>query len=371
MMSDSTSRKIYFNAPAMMPADISVYPGRYATPPSETPTRQPVRTTLFNENSGVNKENRSSVITRKGWLTPDLTYEDDWVEQDVDPESEGQEDDTDGQSRGGGGFIRWGSNSPNNPNYRPPREENDDQQNELAQEANLSNLFPNNTQYGFRFMYNPPSLDFSIGVTPGVNQSFIFSGAEKAVQMIGTGSSITVNLTISRVDDLAAMSALSPGRFPTLDELRELLPLYGNWAQSRQSISNDGFIDGKGQRRSQAYMINVETSAKLTQLEEISKQGTMHDMNHLFRSFTGRNWKTAYRGITSDIGIAYSAPLVLYLSDKMTYRVILSNLSYSHRIFSPDMIPTLTDVSIQFTRVPDVVAWEGEGGPGTRLESRL
>lgn len=354
----SSTRKVYFNAPAMSgvnhgsSADITTYPGKYDVLPPNEPLRRPVRNTLL-------PEARSDVIARKGWLTPDLTYENDWTEQDVDPESEDDEEPT---GRGSARARRNGGRS------------QDEEVNESTTPdqiaADVSTLFPNNTQYGFRFMYNPPALDFSIGLATGVNFSYILSGAEKASPMIASGSSIGINLTISRVDDLAVLRTVSQGREPSTEELRSVLRagMYGTWGASRRVVEGDR--NGANTNQRAMSFMDAESEAKIAQLREIAQLGTMHDMNHLFRAFAAKNWKTAYRGTTADIGIAYSVPLVLYLSRKMIYRVRLANLNYTHRVFNPDMIPTLTDVSLSFSRIPDVVGWEGISGPGERLENR-
>jgi hypothetical protein len=361
---NTESRLVYFNAPAMMPADISKFPGRYK------------QTQTLTSSDPLFELNRGTVISRKGWLTPDLTYENDWIDKDSDTDSEDEESESDSTSSTTTGTSRRArlrqrreerGRESENPQpglwdrfRRPPNEE---------REASRSTLFPNGTQYGFRFMYNPPAITFSIGVATGINFSFLLSGQEKASPVIGSGSQIGVNLTISRVDDISILSTLNNLQTPTENQLREVLGLYGTWGTGRSSVASQKNPGDKNQ--SVLNLRDDEASAKLAQIREIAKLGTMHDMNHLFRAFAAKNWKTAYRGTTADIGIAYSVPLVLYLSESMVYRVRLSDLSYTHKIFSPSMIPTLTDVSLAFTRIPDVVGWEGNNGPGEVLKGRI
>jgi hypothetical protein len=357
-------RLVYFNAPAMMTADISKFPGRYRQTQTLTSTDP-----LF-------ELDRGTVISRKGWLTPDLTYEDDWIDKDSDSDSEDEEESesprTESSSSSGAQARRNNDAQVLDIARRQaglPSTNTSSTQDFTHEQASITTLFPNGTQYGFRFMYNPPAINFSIGVATGINFSFLLSGQEKATPVIGSGSQIGVNLTISRVDDIAILSTLNNLQNPTESQLNSVLKLYGTWGAGKSSVaSQKNPVD---ENQSVLNLRDDEASAKLAQIREVAKLGTMHDMNHLFRAFAAKNWKTAYRGTTADIGIAYSVPLVLYLSQGMVYRVRLSDLNYTHKIFSPSMIPTLTDVSMTFVRIPDVVGWEGNNGPGEKLQDRI
>jgi hypothetical protein len=308
-------RNVYFNAPAMVQADISEYPGAYNSD-GYTPTKQ----------------DRALVIARKGWLTPDVMFFKDW---EVDSSTTTEED---GELAG---------------------------EDKSATEINLQKLFPSNEQYGFRFMYNPPAIAFSLGIPGGVNAQFVMSGADKSTPQVPTGSTISLNLTISRVDDIAFIYG-TDGHRPRSD-LGSVLKDYGYWQTNAPGEPHKDQITGLRPPYAEAtdaqntsYNIRTETRAVLAQVKEIARLGTMHDMNYLFRSMIARDIQTTYRGTTADIGIGFSVPMALNLgNDNMMYRVRLGSLNYTHKQFHPSMIPTITDVALSLERIPDSINWTG------------
>ena len=90
-------------------------------------------------------------------------------------------------------------------------------------------------------------------------------------------------------------------------------------------------------------------------LKGIAERGTMYDLEYLFRASFGRKWKTLWRGDTADVGLIFSLPLRLYLSSKMVYRVRLRGVQFTHKSFTPEMIPLYTEVSLTFERIPDMI----------------
>jgi len=329
-------RKVYFNAPAMTRIDIVKYPGRYQE-------RQAPDGVAPNVGYEFEDTKRSLVMSRKGWLTPDLTFSNDWTTKDP-------EDSTDDGERA--------------------------TTNQLAdeQEVSLESLFPANNQYGFRFMYNPPEISFSLGISTGVNAQYVMMGLDKATPMVPTGSTINLDLTISRVDDLAVIYGAN-GNQPLSDgALRNLIDEYGAWSDRRSphaAIINSRISPQQQTANNLGYKVDVETKAVMSQIREIAKLGTMHDLNYLFRTFVARDFDTAYRGITSDIGIGFSVPMILCLgNDNFTYRVRLGAMNYTHTSFNPDMIPMVTNVALSFERIPDAIAWTGSPQTTSTLTNR-
>lgn len=196
------------------------------------------------------------------------------------------------------------------------------------------------TLYGFRFLYNPASISFGIGITPnGVNPGYIYSGKATAMPTgITSNASIGISFPISRVDDLAVIKQ-------TGNQYR-----LGNGGSLKTN-----YFDGY-----RGSLVNGVTKTKGVTEEDIrgiATQGTMYDLNYLFKAAMAKDFVTRYRGRTADVGIVFSFPLVLYLSKDMVYRVRLSNLSYTHKSFTPSMVPMYTEVSLGFERIPDVVGW--------------
>jgi hypothetical protein len=315
------SRAVYFNAPAMTHADIVQYPGLYEAD-EQTPGEQ----------------KRALTVARKGWLTPDVMFFKDWT---ID----------DGEKTGDDDGEQAGTDA-------------------SEQVINMNTLFAQDQQYGFRFMYNPTSIGFVLGRAEGVNSQFIMSGADKATPQVPTGSTISLKLTISRVDDLAAIYGFAGHRPLEGINLDNLLPLYGRWGSPEPGEPHKSEVGGlrppysknDEEARDTSYNVRVETDAVRSQISEIARLGTMHDLNYLFRAMIARDIKTTYRGTTSDIGIGFSVPMALNLgNDNMMYRVKLNSLSFTHILFNPSMIPMITDVSLTLDRIPDAIEWTGTG----------
>lgn len=213
--------------------------------------------------------------------------------------------------------------------------------------------------YGFKFMYNPAVLDFGISSTDNVNLGYIASGRSTAMPIgaTQTGSGISLSFPITRIDDISLIrsqtySVRNEHYQRALDKWNEGGQV-GDKPKSSQPITSYLLDNLK-------WAYGRKGSKVVTQedLREIMERGTMYDLEFLFRTVLGRRWRTLYRGYTADVGLAFGVPLKLVLSSTMIYRVRLTNISFSHKSFTPDMIPMYTDVSLTFDRIPDVVAFK-------------
>ena len=203
--------------------------------------------------------------------------------------------------------------------------------------------------YGFRFPFNPASLDFSLSSTSNVNLGYIMSSPTSAMPTgLSTdgGGQISLQIPLSRVDDMMAISKFKSsenkyvGRSLVNEttenyKVSDILQLYGSAAGSRVTEED---------------------------LESIVRRGTMYDIEFLLRACLGRPWSTKYRGVTADVGLLFGVPLILTLGSLdgtwhggLRYRVRLSGISFSHKSFTPDMVPLYTELSLSFDRIPDVI----------------
>lgn len=364
-----TSYTLRFNAPALRFADHSHVPGKdlYSAPREEG-----LPQTLFPESGDLIGMSRKDVLSRKAWFAPDTTYESDWSDNEDDTvEGEGVDfwarlDNFNNAGLSDVWNFAWSVGE----SFFGSDEER-------GQRITPNTMFPDGKKYGFRFMYNPAVLQFNVGLATGVNTSYIFSGAATAAPsgVSSTNSSIGVSFPISRIEDLAIMEQVTgqtawnassgvrvppPGEPPNqtrtpsakLEELGRLQRLYASAGLADVSIPG----------------VNIDNSSNMVapkDIIEIATRGTMYDLDFLFRTVLGRQWKTFYRGYTADVGLAFSVPLVLYLSPTMIYRVRLGSIGFTHKMFTPNMIPTYTEVTLGFERIPDVVGWSPAPGGGT------
>ena len=146
-----------------------------------------------------------------------------------------------------------------------------------------------------------------------------------------SGSSISLTFPITRIDDISAIESVKIGS------------PYGS--VEKATVVGDAIW---------AYGKKGEFKVSVQDLMEIKSRGTMYDLEFLFRALMGKKWTTVYRGQTADIGLGFSMPMRLVLSNRMVYRVRMSGIQYSHKSFTKDMVPMYTDVSLSFDRIPDV-----------------
>lgn len=353
--------ELRFNAPALgglTGVDTDVVPGR------DIP---PIPGGMFVNDVDLSKQfkvPRDVVLSRKGWFAPDLTLPDDFKDNtDDDVEQEEPEEDSSWLDNvwpdsprdflwpdSGPWDAVWPDSLPWNHDENVKR----DKRKKKKKDKTLNSFFPGGVRYGYRFMYNPSVLTFGIGLTRGVNTSYMLSGNATAMPsgVSATGSSIGLSFPISRIDDLALLRPITGKSAWDLIQQEstiisdfttdQIIAMYG-----KGSFGSDITIPGIDSDR-------VMSTVTKSDLDSIAARGTMYDIDFMFRTSLGRQWLTLYRGWTADTGIAFSIPLILYLSSTMIYRVRLTSIGFTHKMFTPDMIPTYTEVTLGFERIPDV-----------------
>lgn len=183
--------------------------------------------------------------------------------------------------------------------------------------------------YGFKFLYNPTTVSMAWGIVEQFSPQFEASGADKA-SAVSVGlmkSAITFSLMLNRIDDM-------------------------NFLMSDGYVSIDPEdTDGNPGNSTVVYPYAPDT----TDLKEIYKKGTMHDLEYLFKATGGysASYKSVLNGKTADKGWLNPIPVELHLGDGMRYLVRLSSLDVNHMIFNERMVPILTTVNLTFTRYFD------------------
>lgn len=202
-------------------------------------------------------------------------------------------------------------------------------------------------RYGFKFQYNPSTIDFSISANNStVDPALILSGVSRAMPIAPPSPvSVTFSLIINRIEDMTMLGSKS------------------------FAIDDTAYYYGRP-------LTSEEISGLVT-------KGTAYDMEFLFRTLLGRPYETDLRGSTADIGVIFGLPTILDLSPRnLTYITKkpgqkgnvsttaafnaggpqqhsqrywgrVSGISYTHREFTRAMVPMFTEVSVTFNRFPD------------------
>jgi hypothetical protein len=196
----------------------------------------------------------------------------------------------------------------------------------VAKKTTPGTYLNNKIRYGFAFHYNPTTVNMQYGMMPDIDPTMYTSGLESFNDLSGGlgYSTVTFNLVINRLHDMQYFN-------PTTGLID---PKFGSGS----------FAGRKPDTREQ---------------KDIWNKGTMYDIEFLLRTIVGfginstlgRN--ASWDNITSDIGYLSGIPVELHLGKGLRYTGRIENLSINHVLFTERMIPTFSEVSITFTRIPD------------------
>lgn len=205
------------------------------------------------------------------------------------------------------------------------------------------------TKYGFKFLYNPNTVQMSWGAVMAMDPVFEASGKDPFIPGTSnlTASNIDFSLVLNRIQDFTYLDA---------NGLKAGLP-------SNTPISNspDAVYDATHGVFSNPYgSFNLKPGVSVNQeLAKIYEKGTMYDLEYLFKTMHGNGAFVAYEsvlqgGVTADPGWLPVRPIELHLGNKLRYRVRIQSLSVSHTIFNARMVPILSTVTISCARY-----WDG------------
>jgi hypothetical protein len=208
-------------------------------------------------------------------------------------------------------------------------------------------------QYGFQFLWNPTNFGTNVAVqmdaTPNVNDRFLSTvGAFPATE------SISFTLRIDRINDFACANAIfkrpnnigsalgNPGsnNFITPAEVARFIPYYQNNGSFTASLIRNG-------RRS-----SVESK-----LIDLFQRGTLADIEYIYKAINGAGpgstasggdyWKNGRGIITADIG--FLMPTLLNIDvGPLSYIGYVNSMSVVHNMFTADMTPIQSDISLSF-----------------------
>jgi hypothetical protein len=85
----------------------------------------------------------------------------------------------------------------------------------------------------------------------------------------------------------------------------------------------------------------------------IVTRGTEYDLEFLYRVINGEpQLGPTMDKPTADFGYLSGMPLWVRLNNQMRYKGYIAGLGVQHLMFTPDMVPVVTEVSITFLRTP-------------------
>ncbi len=173
-------------------------------------------------------------------------------------------------------------------------------------------------KYGFQFLWNPASVSSSVSR----NMDITPSSADRLKSVVGAfpgQETVSFNIVIDRINDFACLRAVpNPGA---------MSGYYGTGYPGEQEPIS-------------------------TKINNLMSQGTMADLEYLFRAINGgsANWNTLLGKPTANIGFLMPTLLGLVLgpstTNNLSYVGWLTGLTMQHEMFTEDMVPLRTTVSI-------------------------
>lgn len=185
-------------------------------------------------------------------------------------------------------------------------------------------------QWGFRFLYNPTTWNYSFGAdNSGIDWGR--GNPNNTILVAGTGT-ISLQLLIDRVADMNTVR----------------------------------YWDRNG-RANPVGLPYYPVTLTEEQCAGLLYRGTEYDLEYLFRVLnnnlsenpmfgTAGTATSATKGLetlSANLGYVTSLPFMLKFNDQLRYKVVLTGLSVNHDIFTKEMIPTRTVVNLQLERIPD------------------
>jgi hypothetical protein len=180
--------------------------------------------------------------------------------------------------------------------------------------ASLVNTKDPKSLWGFRYTYNPTTIQYSIQGNTSVDWTL---GSNDPAALLAGNIQVTFQLYLNRIADMTQLRTnKTKGYTPPLSS---------------------------------------------PEIEGILNRGTEYDLEYLYRvcngdpdESLGKNPMLSYNGSSSDIGILKTVPVWLYINDNMKLFGSITNINVNHAMFTLDMIPILTTIDITFTRYPAI-----------------
>lgn len=168
------------------------------------------------------------------------------------------------------------------------------------------------TRYGFRFLYNPNAVtgNVSLGaaIIPNPNDKAMFVNLEGL-------ETLDFQILLNRIPDV-------------------LVPNVG--------ISKD-----------------YEPAITGPDLRGIRARGTNYDLESLYRVTNGRQMTTIDNQRTADIGLLSPNPVVLSMGNRQ-YKGRVTGINVMHKLWSPEMVPVLSEVTLSFMRIVSLTETDAE-----------
>jgi len=189
------------------------------------------------------------------------------------------------------------------------------------------------TQWGFQFLWNPTQIGTSVQRNANLVPQAMDAFAGRAPLFPGT-EALSFVAVINRVNDFACFKALS---FTAVTDL-----------------ANERLDQGVAAYYSKSAGA-VQDTVQL--VKDLTAKGTMADIEYIFKMINGdgangATWTNALGRKTADINFLAPTPVAVQFgpnADSLSYVGWVESISVSHQMFTEDMIPVHSEVTINMS----------------------
>jgi hypothetical protein len=186
-------------------------------------------------------------------------------------------------------------------------------------DTNATKLSASDKNYGFQFLWNPTTISSSVMR----NMEITPSQADRLKAVAGAfpgQETVSFNIVLDRINDFACLRR----------------------SNNPSSLSRY-YLTGYPSNADDPFSVKIK---------DLLNRGTMADLEYLFKAINGGNtaWKSLLGKETANIGFLMPTLLGLVLgpnvTESLSYVGWLTGITMQHEMFTQDMIPLRTTVSI-------------------------
>lgn len=190
---------------------------------------------------------------------------------------------------------------------------------------------------GFQFHYNPANFTIAWQGSPNVDIGVVMGGQDKFGPIgaaSGTGSGFSISVPLNRMADMQFVNQ-SESTWSKIPWER----LYGTSLKEQKATGP------------------VQAEPTFEDLRKIRDLGTMYDVEFLLQVVLGYKLKSGIRlgknQLTADLGYLGGFPVEVHLGKNMRYYASITGITVYHSIFTKDMVPMVSAITINCARIPD------------------
>jgi len=179
--------------------------------------------------------------------------------------------------------------------------------------------------WGFQFMYNPTTINYSNSVSTGVD----WTNTQDVATALTGSQQFTFTLFLNRLVDISSLK-----KFTTVNTKCSV----AFNPTDNLAVGTDG---------------SYERTLTAEDANGILKRGTEYDLEYFYRVINGDpSIGGSMLMETSDFGFMSGVPVWLKFNDNVRYKVTVQSISVNHVMFTEDMVPVVTEVSLSMIRIP-------------------